>query len=62
MAIKLIKYTKAQKQNMAVSGYSLYVNGCYCCMYETLTSVNSEVSRYPIYNDIEIYPVLKRRY
>jgi hypothetical protein len=62
MAIKFINYTKEQKQGMAVSGYSLYVNGNHCCIHETLTSVNHELKRYPQYNDIEIYPVLKRRF
>ena len=62
MAIKFINYTKDQRRGMAVSGYSLYINGNHCCIYETLTSVNRELELYPAYNDIEIYPVLKRRY
>ena len=61
MAIKLIQYTKSQRQNMRVSGFSLYVNGNYCCMSDTIYSISNEASRYPIYNDIEIYPVLMRR-
>jgi len=62
MSIKFIRYTKQQKLNMAVSGYSLYVNGCYCSIHESIISINNEVEQYPTYNDIEIYPVLKRRH
>jgi len=62
MAIKFINYTKDQRRGMAVTGYSLYINGSHCCIHETLTSVNRELGLYPSYNDIEVYPVLKRRY
>ena len=62
MSVKFINYTKEQRRGMAVSGYSLYVNGSHYCIHETLTGINQEVKRYPSYNDIEIYPILTRRY
>ncbi len=62
MAITFIEYTKQQRRNMAVSGYSIYINGSFLSMYETFSSANSVAVRYPNYNDIEIYPVLTRRY
>ena len=62
MAIKYINYTREQKRGMAVSGYSLYINGNHCFVHDTLIGVSHELERYPSYNDIEIYPVLKRRY
>jgi len=62
MSVKFINYTKAQCRGMSVTGYSLYINGSHCCIHETLTSVNREIEQYPLYNDIEIYPVLKRSY
>ena len=61
MAIKYINYTRQQQRGMEISGFSLYINGNHCCVHETLTGINQELMRYPVYNDIEIYPVLKRR-
>lgn len=60
MAIRYIKYTKAQIQNMIVSGYSLYVDGNYWCMHDSITDATKEADKYKRYNDVEIYPVLKK--
>ena len=62
MALKLIQYTKVQRRGMAVSGYSLYVNGSYLGVHEYFTLAKNEADRYSTSNDVEIYPVLKRRY
>ena len=61
MAVRFINYTKEQQRGMSISGYSLYINGNFCCIYEKLTSLNYELQKYPPYNDIEVYPVLARR-
>ena len=62
MAIKLISYTKKQRAGMAVTGYSLYINENFYCIYETLNSVYRELQKYSLSTGVEIYPVLKRRY
>jgi len=62
MSIKFIRYTKQQKLNMAISGYSLYVNGNYCTIHNTFDSVSAEANRYSRFNEVEIYPMLRRRH
>jgi len=62
MAIKYINYTRQQQKGMAISGYSLYVNGSYLNMYEHITIAKHEADRYSQFNDVEVYPVLRRRY
>ena len=62
MAIKYIQYTREQKRGMAVSGYSLYVNGSYWSVYNHITTAKNEADRYARFNEVEIYPVLRRRY
>ena len=59
--IKYVQYTKEQRRNSKVTGYSLYVNSNHCCTYESLHDIKSELSRYQESNDIEIYQVLQRR-
>mgnify|MGYP000144369081 CR=1 FL=1 len=61
MAINHITYTKSQMYNMSVSGYAIYINENYSSSYETLTIANTVAKQYPHYNEIEIYPVLKRK-
>jgi len=62
MAITYIIYTKEQRSNCDVSGYSIYINGSYTCMFESMPRAKDEAYRYSPCNDVEIYPVLKRRY
>ena len=62
MAIRLINYTKEQRRGMAVSGYSIYINSSYLTMLDTYHQAVDMAGNYAPYNDIEIYPVLKRRY
>ena len=47
---------------MAISGYSLYVNGNYCTIHNTFDSVSAEANRYSRFNEVEIYPMLRRRH
>ena len=60
VAIKYINYTKEQRRSSKVTGYSLYVNNCYCYIYDSMTEVKSMANKYARFNDVEIYPVLKR--
>jgi len=62
MAIRFIQYTPQQTRGMAITAYSLYVNGSYWQMFETIASLLEEAKHYIRANDIEVYPVLKRRY
>lgn len=61
MGIKYIQYTKEQRSSCDVTGYSLYINEYYICMHESLPSAKVEATRYSASNNVEIYPVLKRR-
>ena len=61
MAIRFINYTKEQRSNCDVTGYSLYVESNYICVCDRMIDITNEAKRYPPCNDIEIYQVLKRR-
>ena len=61
MAIRYISYTKEQRSSTDVTGYSLYVNGIHLCVCESMHAIKREAYRYSLHNDIEIYPILKRR-
>lgn len=61
MAIKFVEYTKTQRANSTVTGYSLYVNSIHRCICESIREITNELKRYSASNDIEIYQVLSRR-
>ena len=60
MGVQHIIYTKQQMADMEVCGYSVYVNEQYWASYDDTKSVVKEVNRYKAYNQVEIYPILRK--
>ena len=61
MAINYIKYRQEQMHNMEISGYSVYVNEKHWSSHDDVISATDEVGSYHKYNQVEIYPILKRQ-
>ena len=61
MAIKYIKYRPEQMQNMEVSGYSVYINENHWSTHDDVISATEEVGSYYKFNQVEIYPILRKQ-
>ncbi len=59
MAIKYIQYTKQQRINTKVSGYSMYVNSNHYSMNDSLYELQKVAQRFES-QDVEIYQVLAK--
>ena len=59
MAIKYIQYTKEQRVNTKVSGYSMYVNSNHYSMSNSLFQLQKVAQRFES-QDVEIYQVLAK--
>jgi hypothetical protein len=60
MAIKYIQYTKQQRSNTKVTGYTIYVNEVLRYICESMHEASKEAKSYSRLNDIEIYQILAR--
>ena len=60
MGIKFIEYSRLQRANCRVTGYSLYVNSSHRCIRDSVHEIVSEAKQYSYWSDIEIYPILRR--
>ncbi len=61
MAVRLINYRKEQRRGMDVTGYTIYINSNFYSIYDTYPQAVDVAGNYASYNDVEIYPILKRR-
>ena len=59
MAIKYIQYTKQQRVNTKVSGYSMYVNSNHYSMNNSLFKLQEVAQKFES-QDVEIYQVLAK--
>ena len=59
MAIKYIQYSKQQRVNTKVSGYSMYVNANHYSIHSSLHELQKLAQRFES-QDIEIYQVLAK--
>jgi len=62
MAVRLINYRQEQRRGMDVTGCTIYINGNFYSIYDTYPQAVDIAGNYAVSNDVEIYPVLKRRY
>ena len=61
MPIRYVKYTKEQRRNTKVTGYSLYVNSSHCSVFDSIHEITKEAKKFAAFNDVEIYQILGRR-
>lgn len=61
MAIRYMQYKAEEFITNTISGYSLYINHRFYEIYESIKEVRAAANRYGRSNDIEIYPIMKRR-
>ena len=61
MAIRYIQYKAEEFIKNTISGYSLYINNRFYEIYESIKEVRAAANQYGKSNDIEIYPIMKRR-
>lgn len=61
MAINYIKYRPEQMLGMEVNGYSVYINEMHWSTHDDIISATDEVGNYHKFNQVEIYPILKRQ-
>jgi len=59
MAIKYIQYSKSQRANTKVSGYSMYINSNHYSMNNSLQEIQREAQRFES-QDVEIFQVLAK--
>lgn len=59
MAITYIQYTKSQRVNTKVSGYSMYVNSNHYAIEDSMHEIQKIADRFSS-QDVEIYQILSK--